>query len=80
MAQKKRLKQYRELANQYGDPFEALFKRWRYWNSRGTSDPKAAGKAEALALQLIPYGHAKRAPVDSDGDAVPGQTVIFKLE
>ena len=73
----KTLQRYRQLATKSGgagDPLDYAFKRLKVL--------KQTGKHEAalkLALDLVPYGHGKVAPVDQDTGET-AQSVIFNLD
>ena len=73
----KTLKRYRDLASKQGgagDPLQYAFTRLKTLKQQGKHDA-----ALKLALDLIPYGHGKIAPVDGDTGET-AQSVIFQLD
>lgn len=74
MTAKKHLKNYQKLASERGaEPLEYLFKRFRYHSAQNHHT-----QATALALQLIPYGHAKKGITLDKGEAI--SISVIKLE
>ena len=71
---RKYLKTYEELARTggRGDPMVYLFNRFKQMRKEGRHK-----EAQALAMWLAPYGHAKALPRDDDGDLVTGAVFVL---